>query len=521
MGKAVILQNLGEGLYKARPLYDLSKLNAELAKLEAAQAEYAALLIRAFNSLTLLRSDTADAESAKNLVIQQWLDEVISKTNPVPPVIPPPIENDPETGLPWVDPDRAQEDPLLTLVNALRTTASVPVLTRDSDLDTAALTHLRNQAGTGRIGHFGAYQSKPADRVLQQGYNADSVIEVLSYGATSPDDVVSEWQKSPDTVTDLLAASATAAGVAYKYAATHPHTHLWCLLIVDPGTGPLPTTTTTFPPDPPSQQADNQEQSLERIELPHHDPDVPPKLEEAIKAYAIAVNKERAAENEIARLMAEKLERNSRIIQLQAIKTEIEQRSWDVWCCNWSINLAPGQQVETFEVPGFINHGGVYRTTLMKEGTPQQYTVSYFERSWNIAPFGTGHPPHGQLRPAESMTPSAVFYDAAMEPGHLKWQPLCRYATITDLTGGVCSVTLTDINDRELSGETAVLPLNADSALSGVPIQYAPCNQYAFEVGDEVLVIFVGMDRTKPMVVGFRREPRNCQGRVGWIQLGF
>jgi uncharacterized protein YkwD len=521
LGKAVILQNLGEGLYKARPLYDMAPLNAELAKLEAAQAEYAALLIRALNSLDLLRRDTIDASSAKNLVLQQWLDEVISKTNPVPPVIPPPIVNDPETGLPWVDPDRAQEEPLLALVNALRSSASAPVLTRDDDLDAAALTHLRNQAATGRIGHFGAYQSKPADRVLQQGYNAESVTEVLSYGATSPDDVVSEWQKDPDTVADLLTADATAAGVAYKYAPTHPHTHLWCLLIVKPGSGPPPVSEITFPPDPAKDQAENQEQGLERIELPRHDPDAPPKLGEAVQKYAIAVNKERAAEKELARLMAEKLERNSRIIQLQAIKTELEQLSWDVWCCNWKIDLTPGQQVETFEVPGFLEDSGVYRTTLMKEDTPQQYTVSYFERSWNIAPFGTGNPPHGQLRHAESMTPSAVFYNAAIEPGHLKWRPLCRYGTITELSGNVCTVSLIDVSDVPLTGEADELPLNATTTLTGVPIQYAPCHQWAFEVGDEVLVIFVGLDRTKPMVVGFKREPRNCQGRIGWIQVGF
>ncbi len=523
MGKAVILQNVGEGLYKARPLFDMTKLDEEKAKLDQASAEYAGLLVKAFNSLTLLQRDTLDASAAKNAVIEQWLQDVISKTNPVPPVIPPPIENDPETGLPWVDPDRAQEDPLLDLVNGLRTAASVPTLTRDDALDTAALTHLRNQAATGRIGHFGAYQSKPADRVLQQGYNAESVVEALSYGTMSPESTVSEWQKDPEMVADLLTSAATAAGVAYKYAPTHPHTHLWCLLIVKPGSGPLPTVETTFPPDPAKDAAEGQEQGLERIELPKHDPDVPPKLGEAVQKYAIAVNKERAAEKEIARLMAERLERDSRIVELVALKTRLEQLSWDVWCCNWKIDLTPGQQVETFEVPGYLSDDFVPKTTLMKEGTPQQYTVSYFERSWNIALFGVGHPPHGKLRPAESMTPSAVFYNAAMEAGHLKWHPLCRYGTITALSGNLCSVLLTQTNERPFSDESDALSINESTpqTLTGVPIQYAPCNQYAFDVGDEVLIVYVGQDRTKPVVVGFRREPRNCQGRIGWIQVGF
>lgn len=518
MGRAIIMSNVGGGLYKARPLYDLAPLDAELSAIDAEDVRYSALLIRAFNSLALLRRDTDDAASAKNLVIQQWLDEVISKTNPVPPVIPPPIENDPETGEPWVDPDRAQEEPLLDLINALRTTASLPTLTRDDDLDTAALTHLRNQAGTNRIGHFGAFQSKPADRVLQQGYHAESVIEVLSYGATSPDYVVGEWQKSPDTVADLLAATATAAGVAYKYAATHPHTHLWCVLIVEPGVGPLPTTTAEYPPDPPTQQAENNEKGLERIELPRHDPDVPPKLGEAVQKYAIAANKQAAAEREIEKMMAAKLARSARKAELESIRSDLAALRYDVWASFFNDEIPDGSEVYTAEVPGYFPDDATPMSSVIYEGIQdRERTVYYTERKWNIVLRFDGFA--SKLRPTITMNPNSAYYDCAIEPGQLKWKPAWRYGVITSKSGDICSVSLH--NETERNGNTLEnpeFPINQFTALDSVPINYPPCNGSAFTTGDEVLVRFVGFDWASPEVVGFRRVPKKCTGG-SWAQF--
>lgn len=518
MGKAIVTFNRGGGLYRIRPLYDTAPLDAELNELKARQSEYSALLYKTLNTIDLLRKDVSDATNAKNAVIRQWRDEVISKTNPVPPVIPPPIANDPETGLPWVDPDRAQEAPLLDLVNGIRTAASLPALTRDADLDTAALTHLRYQAATKRIGHFGAYQSKPADRVLQEGYNAVSVIEVLSYGTWSPDSTLSEWQKDPETVADLLAATATAAGVAYKYAPLHPHTHLWCLLIVEPGAGPPGGGPVEFPPDPAKEAAEQQEQGLERIEAPHTDKDIPPKLGEAVQKYAIAVNKRNEAEKQLDRLMAEKLERDRRIAELEKLKSDLNTDEIEAFCCTYSTEIPDGAEVATYEIPGFYDDAGVSRAVEI-----YGVTTFFTERPINIGPFGGAYEPAGQLRHGENCRPELVFYNAAIEPGHLRWRPAWRYGTITALNraGNVCNITLSPVTARMFAEEPPpeFSLFDAGSALVNVPISYPPCHGAAFEVGDDVLIMYEGRDRTKPKVIGFRRSPRSCEGRQSWLQV--
>lgn len=518
MGKAIVTFNRGGGLYRIRPLYDTAPLDAELNELKKKQSEYAALLYNTLNTIDLLRQDVSDATEAKNAVIRQWREEVISKTNPVPPVIPPPIVNDPETGLPWVDPDRAQEEPLLALVNGIRTTASLPALTRDDDLDSAALTHLRNQAATKRIGHLGAYQSKPADRVLYEGYNAESVIEVLSYGTFSPDNTVDEWQKDPETVADLLTADATAAGVAYKYAPLHPHTHLWCLLIVKPGVGPPPSGTVEYPPDPAKDAAEGQEKGLEKIEAPHTDKDIPPKLGEAVQKYAIAVGKRNEAEKKLDQIMAEKLERDRRISELEKLKTKLNTAEIEAFCCTYSTEIPDGTEVQTHEIPGYYDDAGVSQSVEIY-GVPTFYT----ERPINIGPFGGAYEPAGKLRHGENSRPELVFYNAAIEPGHLKWKPAWRYGTITALNkaGNVCNVTLSAATARMFAEEPPpdLSLFDSAAALVNVPISYPPCHASAFELDDEVLIMYEGRDRTKPKVIGFRRSPRSCEGRQSWLQL--
>lgn len=518
MGRAVITANRGEGLYRIRLLYDLGPLEKELSGLRQKQTEYSGLLLKSLNTLELLRDDVAIAADAKNAVIEQWQQDLISKTAAIPPPIPPPTENDPETGQPWTDPDRAQEKPLLDLINAMRASS----LVRDEALDRAARIHLSNQAGTGSIGHLGAYQSKPADRVLQQGFNAETVAEALHYGAHTPAQVVTEWRKDPSTLADLLNADATKAGIAYRYAPHHPHTHLWCALVVKPGAGPLPSGETIFPPDPAKKAAEEAETKLERIEPPRTGAEVPVKMGEAVAKYALAVAKKLAAERDLAELMVEKLERDSRISELEGLKESLLETEIDAWCCTYTHDLEVGAEVGTLDVPGDYRQEATPRLTTMKRNTPQAHTVAWTERSLNIAPTGLGGPPHGKLRATETMEPVAVAYNLMLEPGHLKWRPRWRYGTITALDNNehLCDVSLTPISARRFDDETRPLDLNATAALQNVPIRYQPCGSWAFDVGDEVLVAFGG-NRDTPTVIGFRREPRDCSGRIGWIQMGF
>ena len=521
MGKAIILSETGGGLYKIRPLYDTTKYDQELAKLQEQESAYAALLIKTINTLNLLKDDSAIAEAAYNAVIEQWKNDLISKANDTAPTLTPVPEDDPETGLPWVDPDRAQEAPLLDLINAYRAEHSLDPLARDSDLDGVCRVHLSNQAATGETGHIGYNDSTPAERVLYVGYSALSVEELLKYGTTSPGATLAGWKRTPSYVNTLLSADATAAGVAYKYAPKNPATHLWCVLIVQPDPDPPPVTTYTFPPDPAKKAGEEEQDKLNRIEAPHTDPDVPNGLQDVVKKYAEAKLKEQAAQKDYEKLLAEKIARVARITEITARKAALAALSIDCWCATYTLGLAVGKEVATMEVPGFYIDAYQQTSATIDAGTTSERVVVYNERSLNIAPAGSNFAPHGKLRLTDSISPPAVFYHLALEPGHYKWKPYCRYGIITalDKNSGTCSLTLNATECRKLQSEKDAFDLNSAATLTNVLIIYPPCNIAAFEIGDEVLVKFTGFDRTKPTVVGFRRLPRDCKKRFSWAQF--
>ncbi len=249
---------------------------------------------------------------------------------------------------------------------------------------------------------------------------------------------------------------------------------------------------------------------------------IPKKMGEAVGKYALAVAKVKAAERDLAKIMAEKLERDIRISQLQDMKEALDENEIDAWCCTYSDQIAVGTEVATMEVPGDYREDGAARESIMRKGTPQAYTVSWIERSINIAPNGSGGAPHGKLRPVETLDPALVAYNVMLAPGHLKWRPRWRYGVIQAMNGSVCDVLLTPVDAAPFDGETKPLGLDfsGGEALANVQIRYASCGYWAFEVGDEVLLSFGG-NRDTPVVIGFRREPRNCRDRIGWIQMGF
>lgn len=146
----------------------------------------------------------------------------------------------------------------------------------------------------------------------------------------------------------------------------------------------------------------------------------------------------------------------------------------------------------------------------------QESRLFLYRRAFNIAPFSTAVLPQSKLNYSTAMTPAAAFYNAAIEPGHLKWKPIWRYGALTsvDVSTSSCSLTLETIQARKLEDEADTLDLSLDENLNltNVPISYPPCNAHAFEVGDDVLVLFEGFNRDTPKVVGFRFVPRTAPG---------
>ncbi len=517
MGKAIITENVGDGLYKARPLYDLTRLNNELDKLNKDQSEYSALLAKAVLSLSLFEDETEIARRAMNAVINQWQQDLLNTGSPPP--IAPPTEDDPETGQPWDPQDKAQYGPLEDAINAARTAAGKSTLARDDDLDFAARRHAWDMSGRKIIGHVGSDKSVPSSRVAASGYQADFVLELISCGSFTAESAVNNW--TTNSASPIYTDSATQIGVAYTYSTTHPATHLWVAILANPDPDPDPSPpTVTYPDDPAQKAAREQESGLEKIEPPTTEVLAQPaKLTDAVRKFGIAAGKEAAARREVKRLLAENDSRILRIDELEALKTTLNALAFDVWSTFYTEALTVGQEIETAEPPGYWRDDAT--PTVVAGGGVYEQSYAYTEYPWNIAAFDSAQVKPGKLAPALPASPEAVYWNACLEPGHLKWKPLWRYGTITrlDKPSSICDLTLETVTARLFVDEGTPLDLNETATLTNVPISYPPCNGYAFEEADEVLILFEGHDRTDPKVVGFRRAPRDCNGREDWLQL--
>lgn len=263
--------------------------------------------------------------------------------------------------------------------------------------------------------------------------------------------------------------------------------------------------------------------TLNKIPLPIIETYEPEQLSAAAAAYAAAVLKTRAAEKAVAKIKAEQIARDQRIALLQATLAAIPDDPMDVWCCTYTTQMAVGATVKTMDVPGYwVDDLPTLKTFILHNNTTRARTVAYEERSFNIAPGGSGFPEHGQLVPSESMSDAAIAYNMAMEPGHLKWKPLWRYGVLltnnaTHSATHHATVRLTLLNARG-EDELPIDEAEEDEVITNVPISYPPCDGDVFHENDEVLVLFEGQNRDQPKIIGFRREPRQCPGD-SWLQI--
>ena len=241
---------------------------------------------------------------------------------------------------------------------------------------------------------------------------------------------------------------------------------------------------------PASEAARVAEETLRQIALPRLESLEPEQISAAAAALALAAAKARAAAAAVAQIRAAQMEKEKR---LQAVLDALTQVDgvMSAWCVNYAVNLTG--TVGTLEVPGYLG-GGV-----------------------NIG-FNGGGGGGGRLRLSEAMTDAGVFYNCAMEPGHLKWRPLWRYGVITAKTEDICNLTLEETEARTAHGESTMM-VDEVLDLENVPIQYPPCDGEVFEVGDAVVVVFIGLDRESPVVVGFKSHPKKCLYKKAWREL--
>lgn len=269
--------------------------------------------------------------------------------------------------------------------------------------------------------------------------------------------------------------------------------------------------------DPAKDAAESGE--IEKIEPPKPD-DIPPSVQTASKELAEAAGKSSAAKKEVERLKALLAEQEAREEELQTAKDDIPGDEIHAWTADYTDSIPIGDIVAIAEMPGYLDADTITpRSVTLFAGTSNRRVVDYNEHELNILPAAYRHAiAAGQVAPSAPIPAETVFWNAAMEPGHLTWRPLWRYGTITAKSGNQCDLTLTAAIARKLPRE-AEMNLNSGcgNTLTGVPIFYPSDHGEIFAVGDEVLILFEGQNRGSPKVIGFRREPR--QPTRGWAEL--
>jgi len=201
--------------------------------------------------------------------------------------------------------------------------------------------------------------------------------------------------------------------------------------------------------------------------------------QEALAAYSQAMQNKRGIELEITAL-----EKRIETINKYLKKSE----TIEAWCVDYSLGLSgevgtiePAGKADQINIrPGYIDDA---------EHDPAR---------------------DGKLSSVFNMTAAQTYYNYAMLPGARKWRPLYRtgVATGIDKENNTCNVNLDFCKFREIEGIS--LSLNQSFWLLDVPIDYMSCDAAVFEEYDEVVVRFEGYDWTKPVVIGFVKEPLPC-----------
>ena len=526
MGKAVIIENRREGLYRIKLLYNNRPLEAALAKAQTRKIELDEKLTNSWLTLRAIQRDAVAAMAAMNAVVEQYVQGRLDALKP-PPVLEPPTGIDPETGQPWVNPDRAQDQLLLDAINTTRIDAGKPAITRSEALDTAALKHLQDCTFSRKISHFGPSGTTPENRVSRAGYAFDAtlgVAELLAAGPSSAPAAVADWLRNGEDRAALLA-EATEVGVAFVYSTRSPYAYHWAAVLAKPGTALAHQIKT----DPVKAAKENVDEHIKTIQTPVTD-QLPQQLAQTCANAAQAARKVRVAEETLAKIKLEQIELAERIATLEQAGRAGEQVI-DAWCCIFFETLPVGVEVDVAEVPGFweATHAA-NRTAIMgvrndQFNTIPDTTVFYIERRINIVPpwlrteFNVSD--FGQLQYADVLSDAGLLYNLLLEPAHLRYKPLFRYGTISSRGGGdiATTVTLEPIPARRLPGDPALaLDAPEQTTIHNVPIYYPECHGSVFSEGDDVLIMYAEHDRDQPKIVGFRREPKKCAYQRVWIE---
>ena len=491
MGRALVVANLGEGLYRVQLLYGTKALDRERDRLQADADKAAIAIAEARKTVAAIAKRVEEARGGMDAVIAQWRAGVIRAgeqgADPIPG----------DDGAPA--PSTELVDSLASAIGAIRSASSVGSVARNATLDLAAdwvLSAIRNEGAT-------RDWATPEMRATGSGYAyaaAVGVGEGIALGRLSG--ALAAAAMDQET---LAGAGYTELGVAYLYDKHSTYTHLWCALLSAPG----PVNTVEFPPDDPAKsEAEKSDAALSKIEAPKTDAMEPAAMQAACVRFATEKAALAAGEKALAKLIAEDAERRRQIAELTAAKAAPDVVI-ECWCAQYIDDIPLAATVPTAEVPGYYDPSATQRSHTMETGA----IVLYVERGLNIVNDSLSL---GQLQRVEGLSDAGWFVNTALEPGHLRWKPFYRYGQIIGIDGYTYTVAVNSETERALD-YTEALAIDApdDAEIVVVGIRY-PCPEL-FELYDEVLIEYDNRDRTMPAIIGWRREPVECTTRrISW-----
>lgn len=106
--------------------------------------------------------------------------------------------------------------------------APAPALAWNDMLGQAALAHSADMVGMKKLSHQGSNGSVVAERAVQAGYRWRAIAENIASGYATPQEAVDSWLSSPGHCANIMNASVTEMGAAYRInTARRPGTVYW------------------------------------------------------------------------------------------------------------------------------------------------------------------------------------------------------------------------------------------------------------------------------------------------------
>jgi len=179
-------------------------------------------------------------------------------------------------------------------------------------------------------------------------------------------------------------------------------------------------------------------------------------------------------------------------------KYGLKETIFSMWCADLTTDLAIDSELGSCEIPEYRE--GIYATGAI-----------------NIRPAYSGRAVHsptrdGWIRPNAALGPFSSYLYRSIFPAWQKWKPTYRYGTISNINtdNDTATVDLDPVSSSESEHAREDLPINQDSRLVRVPIEYLDCNAEAFTDGRKVIVEFVGQGQDDPLIIGFEDNPAPC-----------